>query len=175
MHKPNEEITLLCGERHNVDMDFPLIDYRAADAPQRLCLSLRETGFAALRHTPLQAVAIRSIGREWLGFFRSPARQACLWDPVRQDGWFPPEVSEVAKGHSQRDLKEFFHGYAWGRWPDGVSDAARRYADQATGLAATLLAWVQAGSPENVRAGRRRSSRPRPGRCVRLRTRTSTC
>jgi isopenicillin N synthase-like dioxygenase len=153
MHKPNEEITLLCGERHNVDMDFPLIDYRAADAPQRLCLSLRETGFAALRHTPLQAVAIRSIGREWLGFFRSPARQACLWDPVRQDGWFPPEVSEVAKGHSQRDLKEFFHGYAWGRWPDGVSDAARRYADQATGLAATLLAWVQAGSPENVRAG----------------------
>jgi isopenicillin N synthase-like dioxygenase len=134
-------------------MDFPLIDFGDPQAPEQFCSSLRDTGFAALRHTPLQASEIRAIGQEWLGFFRSPAKQAYRWDPLRQDGWFPPEVSELAKGHLHRDLKEFFHGYAWGRWPAELSGAAQRYAARATALAATLLDWVQAGSPPQVSAG----------------------
>ncbi len=132
-------------------MDFPVIDFRAAQAPQLLCSSLRETGFAALRHTPLSGQDIHTIGREWLDFFLSPAKARYPWDPLRQDGWFPPEVSEMARGHRQRDLKEFFHGYSWGRWPTEVSDAAQHYASQATALAARLLDWVQAGSPPAVR------------------------
>jgi isopenicillin N synthase-like dioxygenase len=136
--------------------DLPLlaiVDYRAADAPERFCASLRETGFAALVHTPLEPALIRQVSEEWLAFFDSPAKQAYAYDPQRQDGWFAPEVSETAKGHSRKDLKEFFHLYPWGRCPVEVSDAARRHAVQAEALAATLLGWVEQHSPPDVRAG----------------------
>ena len=61
-------------------------------------------------------------------------------------------MSETAKGHTQRDLKEFFHIYPWGRYPSEVSDAARRYYLAGSRLAAELLGWVEAHSPPEVRA-----------------------
>ena len=134
-------------------MTLPITDLRAPDAPARFVASLRDTGFAALVGTPIDAALVRALSAEWLAFFRSPAKAAYRWDPQRQDGWFPPEQSETAKGHAERDLKEFFHLYPWGRWPSEVGDAARRYADTATALASTLLGWVEAQAPEGVRAG----------------------
>jgi isopenicillin N synthase-like dioxygenase len=61
-------------------------------------------------------------------------------------------VSETAKNHSQRDLKEFFHVFPWGRYPAEVSDAARRYYQAGSALATELLQWVQDQSPPEVRA-----------------------
>ncbi|MDP4301881.1 2OG-Fe(II) oxygenase family protein [Leptothrix discophora] len=137
-----------------------IVDHRAADAPERFCASLRETGFAALVHTPVEPALVQQVCDEWLAFFDSPAKAAYAHDPQRQDGWFAPEVSETAKGHSRKDLKEFFHLYPWGRYPAEVSDAARRYARQAEALAASLLGWVERHSPAEVRAG---YSEPLPG------------
>lgn len=31
-----------------------------------------------------------------------------------QDGYFPPNVSETAKGYDKKDIKEYFHFYLWG-------------------------------------------------------------
>ncbi|MGY0196874.1 2OG-Fe(II) oxygenase family protein [Leptothrix sp. BB-4] len=139
---------------------LPILDFRAADAPERFCASLRETGFAALVHTPLSPDLVEQVCDEWLAFFDSPAKAAYAFDPVRQDGWFSPEVSETAKGHTRKDLKEFFHLYPWGRYPAELSDAARRHAREAESLAATLLGWVEQHSPAEVRA---RYSEPLPG------------
>ena len=68
-------------------------------------------------------------------------------------------MSETAKNHSKKDVKEFFHIYPWGQYPAQVSDAALRYYTRGKQLASTLLQWVQDGSPQDVRA---RYSQPLP-------------
>jgi isopenicillin N synthase-like dioxygenase len=133
--------------------DLPILDFRAPDAPAAFCASLRETGFAVLAHTPIEPAAVEGIYAEWLAFFDSEAKHRYAFDVGTQDGYISPQVSETAKGHSRRDLKEFFHSYTWGRYPAEVSDAARRHAATAEALAATLLGWVEAHSPPAVRAG----------------------
>lgn len=140
-------------------MNLPVVDYRASDAPERFCTSLHETGFGVLVNHPLSRELVEGIYAEWLAFFRSEAKHRYLQDPVKLDGYFPPNVSETAKGHTRRDLKEFFHIYPWGRYPEEVSDAARRYYAQGSALAQQLLGWVEDKSPPEVRA---RYSMPLP-------------
>lgn len=140
-------------------MQFHVVDYRSPTAAQDFCQSLRETGFGVLSNHPLDQNLVEGIYAEWLAFFDSEARWAYAHDPVRHDGYFPPTVSETAKNHTQRDLKEFFHIYPWGRYPTEVSDAARRYYAAGSQLAAELLGWVEAHSPPEVRA---RYSMPLP-------------
>jgi isopenicillin N synthase-like dioxygenase len=105
-----------------------------------------------LRNHPLDRLLVERVYTEWLDFFKSEAKHAYAQDPVKLDGYFSPAVSETAKNHTQRDLKEFFHIYTWGRYPAEVSDAARRYYQAGSALAATLLGWVEAHSPAEVKA-----------------------
>ena len=140
-------------------MKLRVVDYRSADAAQAFCASLAETGFGVLTNHPLDQRLVEGIYTEWLAFFQTGAKHAYAQDPVKLDGYFSPKVSETAKGHTQRDLKEFFHIYPWGRYPAEVSDAARRYYGAGSRLAAELLRWVELYSPPNVRA---RYSMPLP-------------
>jgi isopenicillin N synthase-like dioxygenase len=120
---------------------------------------LHTTGFGVLKNHPLQQSLVEGIYAEWLAFFQSDAKAQYAQDPVKFDGYFSPAVSETAKNHTKKDVKEFFHIYPWGRYPAEVSDAARRYYGEASALAATLLGWVEAHSPAEVQA---RYSMPLP-------------
>jgi len=131
---------------------LPIVDFTHPTAPQDFCHSLHQTGFAVLRKHPLQQSMVSGIYAEWLGFFNSQAKHNYRHDPVKFDGYFSPAVSETAKNHTQRDLKEFFHIYPWGQYPQEVSDAATRYYQQGSALATTLLQWVEDFSPEDVKA-----------------------
>ena len=133
-------------------MDVAVVDYAAPDAPERFTESLRETGFAVLVNHPLPWSLVEQIYREWAALFDSPAIEKYMMDPSGQTGWFPPDKSETAKGHTVRDLKEFFHVYDWSTYPDEVSDAALEYRTIATGVARTLLDWVEANTPPEVAA-----------------------
>ena len=128
------------------------IDYRSADAPQKFTQSLHETGFAVLTHHPLSQDALDTIYREWLAFFLSDAKHAYRFTPSTMDGYFSPAISETAKGHTQRDLKEFFHIYPWGQYPSEVSAAAREYYCSGAQLAAQLLQWVEDYTPREIQA-----------------------
>lgn len=140
-------------------MHLPVVDFQSPTAPQDFCKSLHETGFGVLRNHPLNQSLVEGIYDEWLAFFKTDAKNKYAQDPVRMDGYFSPTVSETAKGCTKRDLKEFFHIYPDGRYPAEVSDAARRYYDQGSALAATLLGWVEDNSPAEVKA---RYSMPLP-------------
>ncbi len=140
-------------------MHLPVVDFQSPTAPQDFCKSLHETGFGVLSNHPLQQTMVEQIYAEWLAFFKTDAKAKYAQDPVKMDGYFSPGVSETAKGQTKRDLKEFFHIYPWGRYPAEVSDTARRYYDQGSQLAATLLGWVEDNSPPEVRA---RYSMPLP-------------
>ncbi len=131
-------------------MQVDVVDFHAANAPQAFTHSLRETGFAVLVNHPLSASLVQTIYDEWLAFFDSDAKFAFRYSDDNQDGYFGPDVSETAKGNTVKDIKEFFHVYHWGRYPTTVSDAALRYALQATEVARTLLTWVEANTPAHV-------------------------
>ena len=138
-------------------MKVAVVDYRAPDAPENFTRSLRETGFAAITHHPLPTGLVDGIYREWEEFLVSGAARRYP-HTEQQDGYFPPEVAETAKGATKRDLKEFFHVYRpWGQYPTEVSGAAREFHERASQLASTLLGWVENQTPAEVS---RRFERP---------------
>lgn len=133
-------------------MQLPIVDYRSPTAAQDFCKNLHDTGFGVLRNHPLDQGLVEGTYAEWLRFFASDAKNKYPQDPAKLDGYFSPAVSETAKDHTQRDLKEFFHIFPWGRYPAEVSDAARRYYAAGSTLAAELLQWVEDNSPPEVKA-----------------------
>jgi isopenicillin N synthase-like dioxygenase len=131
-------------------MNVQQVDYRAADAAARFTRSLHETGFAVLCHHPIPQVLVTDLYRRWLTFFDSDAKHAYAFSPETQDGWFSTAVSETAKGHTQKDLKEYFHVYPWGRIPPELRDDTLRYYTVAGALAAELLGWVERYTPPAI-------------------------
>ncbi|HSP81214.1 MAG TPA: 2OG-Fe(II) oxygenase family protein [Myxococcaceae bacterium] len=133
-------------------MNVLVVDYRAPDAPARFTESLRTTGFGVLKNHPISQEMVESIYREWKAFFDGEAKHHYAYSKQTQDGFFSSEISEVAKGHTLKDIKEYFQIYPKGRYPSEVSDTARRYYGQASELARELLGWVDAHTPDEVKA-----------------------
>ncbi len=136
-----------------------VVDYHSPTAAKDFCKNLHDTGFGVLKNHPLDQSLVQGIYAEWLAFFASEAKNKYPQDPAKLDGYFSPQVSETAKDHTKRDLKEFFHLFPWGRYPVEVSDAARRYYKAGSALAQELLQWVEDYSPPEVKA---RYSMPLP-------------
>ena len=126
-----------------------VVDYTSPDAPERFSESLRETGFAVLINHPLSWPTVEQIYEEWAALFDHPD-VAKYTTSDSQAGYFPPTISETAKGFEVKDLKEFFHVYPWSEYPTQVSDAALRYREEAMQLALTLLDWVEANTPDEI-------------------------
>lgn len=131
-------------------MQVQVVDYQRHDAPEAFTRSLRETGFAVIVNHPLRWELVEEVFAEWSAFFSSDAKYDYSPEPGSQAGYFGPDISEIAKGETVRDIKEFFHLYDDSVYPDSVSDAALRYRSQATDLAATLLGWVEANTPPDI-------------------------
>ncbi|QSX35058.1 isopenicillin N synthase family oxygenase [Shewanella avicenniae] len=131
-------------------MKLETIDYRAADAPQRFVESLRNTGFGVLSHHPIAQPLVEQIYQDWQAFFLSEEKHQYRFNPSTQDGFFPASVSETAKGHHIKDIKEYFHVYPWGQIPAPLKDNILKYYQLANQLAAQLLDWVEQYSPEDV-------------------------
>ena len=124
-------------------MNILSVDINAPDAPERFTRSLKETGFGVLEVHPIDWQLIEDVYAEWREFFNSEAPRNYLFDKEKQDGYFPPEVSEVAKGEKHRDIKHFYHlYYPWGRYPSEVSDSAKKLYAQLFELGKTLLQWI---------------------------------
>ncbi|XHS78203.1 isopenicillin N synthase family dioxygenase [Burkholderiaceae bacterium UC74_6] len=131
-------------------MQVKVVDYRAPDAAEQFTRSLHETGFGVLSHHPIQQSLVESIYANWLAFFNGDEKKGYAFSPETQDGWFSTQISETAKGHTQKDLKEYYHLYPWGRIPPGLKADAMAYYEQANTLAAELLAWVEKHTPPEI-------------------------
>ncbi|OAJ34376.1 2OG-Fe(II) oxygenase family protein [Piscirickettsia salmonis] len=128
-----------------------IVDCQLETAAQDFALSLRETGFAVVKNHGIPFELVRSVYDEWLAFFKTEAKYQYLFDRDKQDGYFPPEVSETAKGHTEKDIKEYYHIYSWGRYPAGLSNQAHKLREKSTELAVTLLNWLEAETPAEIR------------------------
>ena len=101
-------------------MNVRKVNYKQKDAPYEFTRSLKQTGFSILTNHPIKKHLIDDVYVEWRNFFNSSIKDKYLFDPIKQDGYFP-FLTENAKGHSLKDLKEFYHIYPWGRYPREVS------------------------------------------------------
>lgn len=133
-------------------MKLETIDYLAPDAPQRFVQSLRSTGFGVLKNHPIPKELVESIYHNWYLFFTSERKNEFQFNVETQDGYFPPSVSEVAKGQSVKDIKEYFHVYPWGQIPQELKQQILDYYQRANDFASTLLGWVEAHAPADVQA-----------------------
>jgi isopenicillin N synthase-like dioxygenase len=127
------------------------VDYHNKDASEVFTQSLINTGFAVVKNHPLDFNLVRDVYKEWQKFFASSEKNKYLYDPEKQDGYFPTSTSEVAKGYTIKDLKEFYHIYPWGRYPTEISQKTRELYHELSQMAAILLQWVDENTPREVR------------------------
>lgn len=124
-------------------MNIRSIDYYAENAAEEFTKSLKETGFAVLKTHPIDWSLIQGVYDEWQAFLKSGDADKYLFDKENQDGYFPKDISEVAKGETVKDIKHFYHLYfPDGRYPAEVSDAARKMFEKMMKLGETLLQWI---------------------------------
>ena len=133
-------------------MEVQVVDYLDENAPKLFAESLRETGFGVLVNHPIKQELVESIYKNWYEFFSGETKADFTFDPAKQDGYFAPEISETAKGHEKKDIKEYYHVYPWGRIPESLKDEILNYYKLASDLAAELLDWVEKHSPADVAA-----------------------
>lgn len=133
-------------------MKLETIDYLAPDAPAQFVQSLRSTGFGVLKNHPIPKELVESIYQNWYQFFISDRKNEFQFNVDTQDGYFPPSVSEVAKGQSVKDIKEYFHVYPWGQIPQELKEQILDYYQRANEFASTLLGWVEEHAPADVQA-----------------------
>ncbi len=131
-------------------MDVQVVDYLAKDAPQKFVESLKNTGFGVLVNHPIQQSLVESIYKNWQDFFNATDKENFAFDPEKQDGFFSSEVSETAKGHEKKDIKEYYHVYPWGRIPEQLKEEILSYYSLTSALAGELLDWVEKHSPADV-------------------------
>ena len=132
-------------------MNVETIDYQSPDAATSLARSLHNTGFAVLANHPITQTRIKAIYEAWGHFFASDDKHNWLRDPENQDGYFPFR-SENAKGQTQKDLKEFYHVYDWGRVPPALEAETRAIHNDLTSLGIELLGWLQSKTPDEVKS-----------------------
>ncbi|WP_318507814.1 2OG-Fe(II) oxygenase family protein [Photobacterium leiognathi] len=131
-------------------MKLEAVDYTAENAKQLFVESLRNTGFGVLKNHPIQQKLVQSIYDNWYQFFNSEEKTDFLFNVETQDGLFPTEVSETAKGHTKKDIKEYFHYYPWGQCPSALKQEIQQYYQEANELATELLSWVEEYSPNDI-------------------------
>ncbi len=128
------------------------VNYADADAPARFVKSLRETGFGVLRNHPIPQARVDSIYQNWLQFFGDETKHDFHFSAEKFDGFFPAQEAEAAKGRLVRDIKEYYHYYPWGQCPGHLKQELDDYYQFAGELGGTLLSWIEAHSPDDVKA-----------------------
>lgn len=141
------------SEYEGLTVKLEAIDYQAPGSGERFVESLRVTGFGVLKNHPIEEGLVSTIYDEWQAFFDSKEKQSFHFNRQTQDGFFPSSVSEIAKGHTVKDIKEYYHYYPWGQCPESLRENISKYYQTTMAFAAELLACVQKYTPADVAAG----------------------
>jgi isopenicillin N synthase-like dioxygenase len=126
-------------------MTVAIVDMHSAEAEHAFIETLRHTGFAVLRHPPLDGERLQRMAAAWRGFFSGEDKWNYLAETVASgntSGYIPADVSETAVGHPVKDLKEFFHIVPQTRMPEALRADAEAYLAEAFRLGQRLLEWI---------------------------------
>ncbi len=132
-------------------MDVLSVDFKANDAQDLFTRSLRETGFAVINNHPIDQSLIQKVYSDWREFFADDRKFDYHFEESTHDGYFPLDVSETAQGYNIKDIKEYFHVYPWGQYPDFIGPATKQLSMEMTHLAAIFLQWIEDNTPEEIK------------------------
>ena len=132
--------------------ELPQLSYVAPNFADIFVDSLRQYGFAAVVDHPLDNHRIERIYQDWLAFFASEEVSAFTMNPQSQDGYFSLQSAEHAKGFRDRDFKEYFQFYSWGRCPETLRTDLDAHFSAAVALGATLLGYIAHSLPASISA-----------------------
>lgn len=127
------------------------IDFNSQNASFEFTKSLKEIGFAVIYNHSIDYNLVLEVFEEWKKFFNSNYKNDYLYSNDTQDGFFPSNISETAVGYKEKDLKEFYHYYPWGKFPKQLSNKTNKLYDNLNNLAITLLNWVEVALPSEIR------------------------
>ena len=132
--------------------ELPQLSFVAQNFADNFVDSLRQYGFAAVVDHPLDNHRIERIYQDWLAFFASEEVSAFNMDPQSQDGYFSLQSAEHAKGFRDRDFKEYFQFYCWGRCPETLRTDLEAHFSAAVVLGATFLGYIAHILPASISA-----------------------
>ena len=135
-----------------MSFELPQLSYVAPNFADNFVDSLRQYGFAAVVDHPLDNHRIERIYQDWLAFFSSEEVSAFTMNPQSQDGYFSLQSAEHAKGFRDRDFKEYFQFYSWGRCPETLRTDLDAHFSAAVALGATLLGYIAHSLPASISA-----------------------
>ena len=130
-------------------MKIKIIDFESPSASVEFVESLAKTGFAVLKNHSIDTDLIESVYSDWEVFFRSDEKHNYKFDSTNQDGYFAFGL-ENAKNYSDKDLKEFFQIYSWGKYPEMINKDTMLLFHELCELASKLLNWVEMHCPEDI-------------------------
>lgn len=132
-------------------MNILTVDYQSPNADKQFAESLHKTGFGIIKNHPIPWEKITQSYKEWEDFFHHPNRFDYKFNPDTQDGYVSSDLSETAKGHTEKDIKEFYHLYfPWGRYPEMISENSRELFELKFEFAKELLSWIEAALPAEI-------------------------
>ena len=132
-------------------MQVAKIQYNDSNAPAKFTKSLKETGFGVISDHPIHFELVDGVYKEWETFISSDSKHDYLFDPRKQDGYFPTGT-ENAKGYQAKDHKEFYHFYPWGRLPNALTGATLELYNNLVTMTSTFLDWIEKNTPEEIRS-----------------------
>jgi isopenicillin N synthase-like dioxygenase len=132
-------------------MQIKIIDFTSPTAGADFTAGLKEIGFAVIENHPISQSLIDKTYALWYDFFKSQDKYNYTFDPITHEGYVSTELSETAKGHSAKDLKEFYHYYLGKKCPDTCRETTFELASQLSAMAGTLLGWVEKNTPADIR------------------------
>ena len=136
---------------NSIENKILTIDFNSASASADLSRSLHSTGFAVVKNHPISYDLIDDVYQDWKDYFAGEDKHKDLFDLKKQDGYFPFK-SENASGSTEKDLKEFYHIYTWGRYPSTISGKTKELYSGLFDLGSTLLSWINEETPGDVRS-----------------------
>ena len=133
-------------------VQLPQISYASPNFSDAFMASLHRYGFAAVVDHPLDDARIKRIYSDWSGFFADQNAADFAMDPIDQDGYFSLQEAEAAKGFDQRDFKEYFQYYPWGRCPSALEPDLAAHFAAAVALGAEFLTCIAESLPADITA-----------------------
>lgn len=126
------------------------VNFMARDASVSLARSFKEVGFALLTNHSISQNLIKESHQEWKNFFKSEDKYNFQYDKKKLDGYFPFGIEKSRVG-KERDLKEFFYYYPWGKCPSYLKEKTSELYNELTSVCATLLQQAEEYLPNDIR------------------------
>jgi isopenicillin N synthase-like dioxygenase len=129
-----------------------VIDYTDKNASADFFASMVEYGFGVVKNSPVNKTDIANMYASWHEFFCLSIDEKLKFEFSNKahDGFVSTSLSETAKAHSIKDLKEFYHFYEWSRCPQNLKPITINMLQQMSVFGAELLSWLEQHAPNEV-------------------------